>query len=190
VNVTGRIASERPGRGGGDRGDLTPPKGVSVSVKFSEKTMKEFEAALARYPDRQAAVLPALWLVQRDFGFVSTEGALYVADLTGTPPAKVLETLRFYTMYRKERPGRFHVQVCRTLSCMLSGSEDLRKVLERKLGLKPGGVTEDGKFSYQQVECLAACHNAPCVQVNDDYHEGLTPEAFERLLDELAQRKG
>jgi len=159
-----------------------------LDVKFSEKTMKEFTAVLARYPDRQAAVLPALWLVQRDFGYVSTEGALYVASLTDTPPARVLETLKFYTMYQKEKPGRYHVQVCRTLSCMLAGSEDLQKVIEKKLKLKPGGVTKDGKFSYQAVECLAACHNAPCVQVNDEYHENLTPEKLADLLEELAKR--
>jgi NADH-quinone oxidoreductase E subunit len=161
---------------------------VAVAVKFNEKTMKEFEEIAARYPQKDAAILPALWLVQREFGFVSTEAARYVAGLTGVAPGKVLEVLKFYTLYQQKKPGRYHVQVCRTLSCMLAGGEELQKVVERKLKLKPGGVTKDGKFSYQLVECLAGCHNAPCVQVNDEYHENLTPEKLEKLLDEL-QRK-
>ena len=159
-----------------------------MALKFNEKTMKEFKEIAARYPEKGAAVLPALWLAQREFGFISTEAALYVAELTEVPPARVLSDLNFYTLYQTKKTGRYHVQVCRTLSCMLAGSEDLQKVLEKKLKLKPGGVTPDGKFSYQQVECLAACHNAPCVQVNDEYHENLTPEKLEALLDELQKK--
>lgn len=163
-------------------------KGDVVALKFSEKTMKEFEGILARYPRQDAAILPALWLAQREFGFISTEAALVVAQLTGTPPAKVLETLKFYTMYRDRPTGRFHLQVCRTLSCMLSGSEDLQKTVEKRLKIKPGGVTKDGLFGYETVECLAGCHNAPCVRVNDETHENMTPESLEKLLDDLEKK--
>jgi NADH-quinone oxidoreductase subunit E len=159
-----------------------------LTVKFSEKTMKEFEGIVERYPKRDAVILPALWLAQREFGFVSTEAALYVASLTDQAPAKVLEVLRFYTMYQAQKPGRYHVQVCRTLSCMLAGAEDLQKAVEKKLKIKPGEATPDGKFSFQLVECLAACHNAPCAQVNDEYHEKLTVEKIEKLLDELNKK--
>jgi NADH-quinone oxidoreductase subunit E len=159
-----------------------------MPVKFSEKTLKEFEGLVAKVPRKDAAILPALWLAQREFGFVSTEAALYVASLTDSAPAKVLEVLRFYTMYQAQKPGRYHVQVCRTLSCMLAGAEDLQKAVEKKLKIKPGEATSDGKFSYQLVECLAACHNAPCVQVNDEYHEKLTVDKLERLLDELGKK--
>jgi len=159
-----------------------------VAVQFKKETKDEFETIAARYPVRRAALLPALWLAQREFGFISVDAMKAVAEMVGCSPAQVLETASFYTMYHKEKPGKYHLQVCQTISCLLNGSEEIKKAIEAKLNLKPGQVTPDGKFSYQPVECLAACHNGPCMRVNDDYHENLTPEGVGILIDELNRK--
>src|SRR5579859_1328229 len=148
-----------------------------MAVTFKPEVIKEFEGIVSRYPVRRAALLPALWLAQREFGWLSTDAMVCVADLVGVSPAQVLEVAEFYTMYHKKKPGKYHLQVCQTLACMLAGVDEVKKVIEKKLNLKPGETTPDGQFSYQLVECLASCHAAPCMQVNDDYHENLTLES-------------
>ncbi len=150
--------------------------------------MEEFEAIAKRYPVRRAALLPALWLAQREFGYLSDEAMVCVADLVGISPAQVLEVAHFYTMYQKKKPGKHHLQVCQTIACLLMGSEEIKKTIERVLGIKPGETTPDGQFSYQLVECLASCHTAPCLQVNDDYHENLTPQKVEKLIENLREK--
>jgi NADH-quinone oxidoreductase E subunit len=137
---------------------------------------------------RRAALLPALWLAQREFGWISEEAMVCVAKLVGVSPAQVMEVANFYTMYQKQKPGKHHLQVCQTIACLLAGSEEIKKTIERVLNLKNGETTPDGQFSYQLVECLASCHTAPCMQVNDDYHENLTPESTEKLIAELRKK--
>ena len=159
-----------------------------MALAFKPEVKAEFEAIASRYPVRRAALLPALWLATREFGWISNESMVAVADLVGCSPAQVMEVAHFYTMYQKKKPGKYHLQVCQTLACMLAGSEEIKKTIERVLGLKPGETTPDGKFSLQMVECLASCHTAPCLQVNDDYHENLTPEKTEKLLGELKHK--
>ena len=157
-------------------------------VKFSKQALEEFEGIAKRYPVKRAALLPALWLAQKEFGWLSTEALEACAGLVGVSPAQALEVAEFYSMYKKKPSGKHHLQVCRTLSCMLSGSAEIQKVIEKKLGLKDGETTPDGVFSYQAVECLASCHTAPCLQVNDDYHENLTPAKVEGLIEELKKK--
>lgn len=157
-------------------------------VAFSPAVLAELEAIAARYPNRRAATLPALWLAQREFGWISQAAIAHVAELLGISPAKVYETAAFYTMYQKSPPGRFHLQLCQTLSCELSGAEALREWIHRELGIRSGERTADGVFSFQAVECLAACHRAPCLQVNDDYHEDMTEEKLAELVAELRRQ--
>ncbi len=159
-----------------------------MAVTFKPEVVKEFEAVAARYPVRRAALLPALWLAQREFGWISEEAMVCVAKLVGVSPMQVMEVAGFYTMYQKNKPGKYHLQVCQTIACLLAGSEEIKKTIERVLDLKPGQTTPDGQFSYQTVECLASCHTAPCMQVNDDYHENLTPESTEKLITELRKK--
>jgi NADH-quinone oxidoreductase subunit E len=159
-----------------------------MAVTFKPEVVKEFEAVAARYPVRRAALLPALWLAQREFGWISEEAMVCVAKLVGVSPMQVMEVAGFYTMYQKNKPGKYHFQVCQTIACLLAGSEEIKKTIERVLDLKPGQTTPDGQFSYQTVECLASCHTAPCMQVNDDYHENLTPESTEKLIAELRKK--
>ena len=160
-----------------------------MALKFKKETLDEFEGIAKRYPARRAALLPALWLAQREFGHLSQEVLAYVAELVGVSPAQALEVAEFHTMYHKKKPGKYHLQVCQTLVCLLNGSEEIQKVLEKKLNLKTGETTPDGLFSYQPVECLASCQTGPCMRVNDEHYENLTPEKVEQLIEELSQKK-
>jgi len=160
-----------------------------MSVQFSKTTLDEFETIASRYPVRRAALLPALWLAQREFGCISGAAMQYVARLVGVSPAQVLEVTQFYTMYQKQKPGKYHLQVCRTFSCFLNGSAEIQARIEKTLNLKPGETTPDGRFSYQTVECLASCHKGPCMRVNDENHENLTEEKVEKLIEELKEKK-
>lgn len=159
-----------------------------MAVTFKPEVVQEFEGIAARYPVRRAALLPALWLAQREFGWISEEAMVCVAKLVGVSPAQVMEVANFYSMYQKTKPGKHHLQVCQTIACLLAGSEEIKKTVERVLNLKPGETSADGQFSYQLVECLASCHTAPCMQVNDDYHENLTPESTEKLIADLRKK--
>ena len=156
-----------------------------MSVVFSEKTRGEFDRIVSRYPDREAAILPALHLAQREFGHVSDEAIVYVAGLIGVTPARVEGVATFYTMYNRKPVGKYHVQICRNISCSLLGAEHLIEHVAGKLGVKPGGTTPDGKFTLSQVECLGSCGTAPVMQVNDDYYENLTEASIDAILDKL-----
>jgi NADH-quinone oxidoreductase E subunit len=153
-----------------------------VSVAFSDTARRELEAILARYPDKEAAILPALHLAQREFGYVSDEAIVYVADLLGFTPARIEGVATFYTMYNRKPVGRYHVQICRNISCSLMGAEHLIDHVSKKLGIKPGETTPDGKFTLSKAECLGSCGTAPVLQLNDDYHEDLTEEKIDALL--------
>ncbi|MHB8940429.1 MAG: NADH-quinone oxidoreductase subunit NuoE [Desulfobacteria bacterium] len=156
-----------------------------MSVAFSETGRAEFERLLTRYPDRKAAILPALHLAQKEFGYISDEAIVYLAGLVGASPAEIEGVASFYTMYDRKPVGKYHVQICRNISCSLLGAEHLIEHVSRKLGVRPGETTPDGKFTLEKVECLGSCGTAPVMQVNDEYHENLTVESIDRILDKL-----
>ena len=153
---------------------------------LSAEGLKELDGLLGRYPTRRAALLPLFHLVQREHGFISAEAEEWIAERLDLTPVKVHEVLTFYTMLRTRPAGRWHLQVCRTLSCQLRGAEKLLEHLHGKLGLeRENEPTPDGRFSFQEVECLGACGNAPVVQVNDDYHMDLDVSRLDALLARL-----
>ena len=152
---------------------------------LSKKGLSEVDEVITRYPEKRAAILPLFHLFQQEHGYVSAEAEEWIGERLGLTPVKVHEVLTFYSMLHCDPVGKFHLQVCRTLSCELRGSEALLTHLRTKYGLANGGVGEDGLFSLDEVECLGACGTAPVVQVNDDYHVDLTVDSFEALLDEL-----
>lgn len=156
-----------------------------MSVAFSDTARRELEAILSRYPNREAAILPALHLAQKEFGYVSDEAIVCVADFLGFTPARIEGVATFYTMYNRKPVGRYHVQICRNISCSLMGAEHLIEHVSRKLGIRPGETTPDGKFTLSKAECLGSCGTAPVMQVNDDYHEDLTEDKIDALLDRL-----
>jgi NADH-quinone oxidoreductase subunit E len=156
-----------------------------MTLAFSAETESRFQSLLARYPNRQAALIPTLVLAVREFGYLSREAMEYVAGRLDVPPAQVLSTATFYTLLHKRPLGRFHIQVCTNVACYLKGADHLADHLKRRLGIGFGEVTTDGLFSLEGVQCLAACGTAPAIQVNDDYHEQMTPEKVDALLDAL-----
>jgi len=171
-----------------NRGSVDPaiqPAGFA----FTDENLAMAEKIIARYPKgRQAsAVMPLLELAQvQNDNWLSRTAMDHVADMLGMQRTRVYEVATFYTMYNLRPVGRFFVQVCTTTPCWLRGSDGLMDVCRRKLGA-PNTVTEDGNFSYTEVECLGACVNAPMAQINSNYYEDLTPERFEEILDMLAR---
>jgi NADH-quinone oxidoreductase E subunit len=158
-----------------------------MTVAFSPAAQAKFETYLTRYPIKRAAIMPTLWLAQEEFGWLSPEVMLYVAELLELPPAFVASVASFYTMYYKRPMGRHHVQVCTNLSCALRGAEDIVTCLRGRLGIGVGETTADGIFSLSEAECLGSCGTAPMMQVNDDYWENLTPERTLEIVDRLAR---
>jgi len=156
-----------------------------VSLAFSKETLAKYERLLSRYPKREAAILPTLYLAQREFGHLSEEAIRYVADLLGFTPARIDGVATFYTMYNRKPVGKYHLQVCRNLSCSLMGAEHLIERVAEKLGVQPGETTSDGRFTLSTVECLGSCGTAPVMQVNDDYYENLSEESIDAILDRL-----
>ena len=155
---------------------------------FTAENLAFARAQIAKYPEgRQAsAVIPILWRAQEQAGGWVPEAAIRaVADLLAMAPIRVLEIATFYTMFNLAPVGRWHVQLCGTTPCELRGANALKKVCRDRIG-EQMHPTADGKFSWVEVECLGACVNAPMAQINYDYYEDLTPETFEKILDELA----
>ena len=160
---------------------------AAAPPQFPPAVLAEYQAILARYPERRAALMPTLWLAQREFGWLSPPVLEYVAALMELPLAWVTSVASFYTMYWKEPKGRWHIQVCRNLSCALRGATDIQHALEARLGIRDGGRTPDGCFSLEEVECLASCGTAPVLQVNNaDYHERLDVARALALIERLA----
>jgi len=157
---------------------------IPKTRSFSEAVRAELEQICARYPKREAALLPALRLLEREFGMVDPPGMIHVADLLGVSPAKVFGVFSFYTHYRRPTDGQYVFQVCSTLSCAMGGSEGITDHLCHKLGIPVGGTTADGMFSVKKVECLANCDQAPTLQVNDDFVDRVTPADCDRMIAE------
>ena len=156
-----------------------------MALEFSPEALKKFEETVARYPKKEAAMLPVLYLAQQEFGYLNPEAIEYVATLMGQTPARVQGVVSFYTMFNTKPIGRHHIQVCRTLSCALGGAGRITACIKRKLGIDIGQTTTDGRFTLSEVECLASCGTAPMMQINDDYFENLNEEKTEKILDSL-----
>ena len=149
---------------------------------FDTERDAEFERLVKRYPLRDSMILPALWLVQEQEGWVSAEAMGYIADRIGTFAAKVYEAATFYTMFNLSPKGRYHICVCRTLSCWLREKQAIVDYLASEVGVSPGQVSEDGRFSLEEVECLGHCGTAPVVQVNGEFYEEMDVDKMKALL--------
>ena len=158
---------------------------MEMALEFSPETLKKFEETVARYPKKEAAMLPVLYLAQQEFGYIAPEAIEYVARLMEQTPARVRGVVSFYTMYNMKPIGRHHIQVCRTLPCALRGAERITAFIKQKLGIEIGQTTTDGRFTLSEVECLASCGTAPMMQINDDYYENLTEDKIEQILESM-----
>ena len=158
---------------------------AETNLEFPPEARKKFEEILERYPTRQAALLPTLHLAQETFGWISPEVMLYIASLLDQTPASVMGVVSFYNMYNQKPVGKYHLQVCTNLSCMLRDAYKIYERLCERLGVHPGENTPDGMFTVTEVECLGSCGTAPVVQINNDYHENMSVEKMDDLLGRL-----
>lgn len=160
------------------------------SFAFTEGNLQWAKKIIARYPEgRQAsAVIPLLWRAQEQHdGWVPEPAMRYIADMLGMPHIRVLEVATFYTMFQLQPVGKkAHIQVCGTTPCQLRGAEDLIRICKSRIAAHAHELSEDGDFSWEEVECLGACVNAPMVQIFKDTYEDLTPESFEKLIDDIS----
>ncbi len=140
---------------------------------------------IGRYPRPKSALIPLLHLAQEQAGYVSNDAMEHIAELTGVTPAEVLGTCSFYEMFKREQVGKYMVNICTNISCQLNGGEELLHHAEKTLGIRPGGTTDDGMFTLEDVECIAACTEAPCLQVNYRYEYRIDNDGFDKLIGDL-----
>ena len=151
-------------------------------VEFPPDAKEKFEYILTRYPTKEAALLPTLHLAQEVFGWISPEVVHYVGSLLDLSPATVFGVVSFYNMYNQKPVGKYHLQVCTNLSCMVNRAYDIYEHLCEKLDVQPGQTTADGRYTVAEVECLGSCDTAPVVQINNDYHENMSGEKMDAWI--------
>lgn len=158
-----------------------------TSFAFTPENLEEAKKIIAKYPAgrQQSAVMPLLDLAQRQIGWVPKAVIEYVGELLSMAPIRVQEVVTFYTMYNQRPVGKFHVQVCTNICCLLRGCDSVAETAKQVLGVEWGETTSDGQFTLAEVECLGACTNAPMMQINDDYYEDLTPETTKQVLEAI-----
>ena len=154
-------------------------------ARFSDANLATALEIVSRYPRPKSATIPLLHLAQEQDGYVTDDAMEHIAELTGTTPVQVLGTCSFYEMFKREPVGRYLVNICTNISCQIMGGEELLHHAEHTLGIKAGSTTADGMFTLEEMQCLAACGGAPCIQVNYRYFENLTNERFDGIVDDL-----
>ena len=170
---------------------LAPPEQQPKDFSFSKDNLEWAKKQIAKYPEgrQQSAIIPLLWRAQEQHeGWLPEAAIRYVTEMLGMAHIRGLEVATFYTMFNLVPVGKVHVQLCGTTPCRLRGADDLEHVCRKRMGDQMH-VSEDGKFSWVEVECLGACVNAPMVQIGKDFYEDLTPESFEKILDQFAAGK-
>lgn len=160
-----------------------------MAFELTPERLAIFDDLLPKYPAKQALTIPLLHLCQEQLGHVSTEVIEYVAKKLSLSTADVKGVVTFYTLFQQRPVGRNVVWVCRTLSCELLGAREITRSLEKKLDCRVGETTRDGEFTLLQAECLAACGGGPMLQLNDEFHESLTPEKLDAILDAARLKK-
>ena len=153
----------------------------SLDAKFTE--------LLGRYPVKRSALIPMMLYAQDQFGFLSDDMLEEIAKRVGINLIEVTETLAYYSMLRRKPEGRYHIQVCTNISCMLRGGNELFQHVQKRLGIGNKEVSPNGTFSLEEVECIGACTGAPAIQVNYDYHENLDPSKIDTIFEQLEQGK-
>jgi len=158
-------------------------------TRFSPDNLTTALEIVGRYPVAKSATIPLLHLAQEQDGYVADDAMEHIAELVGTTPAQVLGTCSFYEMFKREPVGTYLVNICTNISCQIMGGEELLHHAEHSLGIKAGSTTPDGLFTIEDVECIAACTEAPCLQVNYRYRHKITLEEFDQLIEDLRASK-
>jgi NADH-quinone oxidoreductase E subunit len=165
---------------------LSQPVDLAVEpATFSPEVEAEIDRHIAKYPIVRSAILPLMFIVQRERGYLDPPGVLYLARRLALRVTDIWEVATFYSMIHTAPVGKYHIQVCRTLSCKIRGAGKVVEHCSQKLGIKVNETTADGRFTLSEVECLGSCGTAPMMQINFDYHENLTPEKIDLVLDGL-----
>jgi NADH-quinone oxidoreductase E subunit len=152
---------------------------------LSPEELERVEEIKKRYPVAKSALMPVLYLAQKKHGYLTHDIIRYVADLVGVPHSQALGVVSFYTIFHTQPVGKYHIQVCTNVSCLLCGGEELYEHVSKKLGIRNQEVTPDRRFSLEEVECMGACGGAPMIAVNDDYYENSSITKVDELLNNL-----
>ena len=160
-----------------------------MSFVFTKENLVKIEALKKRYPSPRALSLPCLWMAQYQEGYISIDAVETIGELIDWPPMEIYRVATFYTMFNLEPVGKYHIQLCKTLSCALCGKSEVLAKLQERLNLNVGESSEDGRYTLTQVECLGSCGTAPVMQINERYYENLTPDKVDTILDELETAK-
>jgi NADH-quinone oxidoreductase E subunit len=169
---------------------MSQPVDIAEAASFSAEVEAEIDGHLAKYPVRRSAILPLMFIVQRERGYLDPPGVAYLANRLGLRITDIWEVATFYSMLHTEPVGKYHIQICKTLSCKIMGEPKITEHVCSRLGIKPGETTADGKFTVSLVECLGSCGTAPMFQIGFDYYEDLTTEKVDKILDQLKQPEG
>lgn len=156
-----------------------------MEFKFTEENLERIEKAIKKYPTKRAAIMDVLYIAQEQNGFISYEVMKEISRILEVVEEDVLGVVTFYTMYHQRPIGKYHIQVCTNVSCMLRGAYDIFKEIKSNFQIEEGELTNDGKFSIEEVECMGSCGTAPMIAINEDYFENLTKEKTIDLLKSL-----
>jgi NADH-quinone oxidoreductase subunit E len=166
--------------------ELVPmARGNGFTSMLSEAACRQIQALMSKYPRKRSALIPSLQIAQKEAGFIAHNTICEIAKLFDLSPNEVNEVASFYTMLHKKPVGKYVIQVCTNISCMICSADGIMSRLNDRLGIRPGETTPDGKYTLIEVECLGSCGTSPVIQINDDYYEDLTPEKVDRILDSL-----
>jgi NADH-quinone oxidoreductase subunit E len=154
-------------------------------ARFTAENEELAREIMSRYPIVKSATIPLCHLAQEQDGYLTEDAMQHIAELLGLTAAEVLGTASFYEMFKREPVGKYLINVCTSISCFLNGGDELLEHAEERLGVKVGGTTEDGRFTIEGYECIAACTEAPCLQVNYRYFHKVTHEQFDRIIEDL-----
>jgi NADH-quinone oxidoreductase subunit E len=152
---------------------------------LSEAACQKIKALINRYPEKRSALIPSLHLAQKEAGYISHEAICEIARIFDLSPNEVHEVVSFYTMFHKKPVGKYVIQVCTNISCLICSAEEIVAHLTKRLGIELGETSADKKYTLLEVECLGSCGTSPVIQINDDYYEDLTPDKVDRILDSL-----
>ena len=156
-----------------------------MEIKFSTDELNEINNIKSKYPNNKAAIMPVLWFAQNKFGYISDEVIIYLSELLNISASEIEGIVSFYTMFHRQPVGKYHIQVCTNVSCMVRGGVKLLEYVSDKYKLNNMETTEDGMFSIEEVECMGACGGAPMIAINEDYYENITIEKLNEILDNL-----
>jgi NADH-quinone oxidoreductase E subunit len=165
---------------------LSQPVDIAEAASFSTEVEAEIDWHLAKYPVKRSAILPLMFIVQRERGYLDPPGVAYLAKRLSLRITDIWEVATFYSMLHTKPVGKYHIQICKTLSCKIMGEPGITEHVCTKLGIKPGETTKDGRFTVSLVECLGSCGTAPMFQIGFDYYETLTTAKVDQILDSLA----